>query len=59
MNGSRSDSTDFRNIPHLKQILVAVHEFLLAGRRTGGRAGGLNRLSAGMRALLEMEKLKF
>jgi len=33
MNDSRSDSTDCRNIPHLKQIIVAVREFLLAGRQ--------------------------
>lgn len=37
MNGSRSDSTDFHNIPYLKQIPVAIHEFLLADRQAGGQ----------------------
>jgi hypothetical protein len=39
MNERRSDSTVFHNIPYLNQILVAVHEFLLAGGRAGWQTG--------------------
>jgi hypothetical protein len=39
MNENRSDSTHLYNIPYLKPILVAVHEFLLASRQAGGRTG--------------------